>query len=89
MPNGRSPSGSLSSRKWASVRREALDRDGWRCTKCGKASTMEVHHIVEVWRGGAPYDLDNLASLCTKCHIEIHARPRTAWHDFRDELRCL
>lgn len=63
-------------RRWAAVRAEALRRDGWRCTRCGKAGRLEVHHIRPVVRGGAHYDLENLASVCRDCHRFLHRRVR-------------
>lgn len=72
----------LDRRRWARVRREALDRDGWRCRTCG-AYANEVDHIVPLARGGAPYDLANLQSLCRTHHAakswtETGRRPLTA-----------
>ena len=32
-------------KQWRKVRLVILDRDGWRCQKCGKAGRMEVDHI--------------------------------------------
>ena len=52
--------GRLHSRRWARVRRAVLDRDGWRCRRCGRASRMEVDHVVPLDRGGDPWDPGNL-----------------------------
>ena len=60
----------LNQRRWQQVRRQALERDGWRCAKCGKASSFEVDHIRPLRNGGAPYDLANLQTLCRRpCHL--------------------
>ena len=56
-------------RRWAYARREALDRDGWRCTKCGKAGVLEVDHVKPLDQGGESYKLENLATLCRECHF--------------------
>lgn len=70
-------------RFWDRRRREALDRDGWRCRDCGRAGALQVHHIVPIEAGGTD-DLDNLRSLCKDCHHKRHRRPRSAavkaWH---------
>ncbi len=50
----------------------ALDRDRWRCQKCGKAGILEVHHIKPLEDGGKPYDLSNTLTLCRGDHIRIH-----------------
>lgn len=56
-------------RKWEAVRRKALDRDGWRCRRCGKAGRLEVHHVKALRDGGAVYELQNLETLCRACHF--------------------
>ena len=62
----------------------ALDRDGHRCRKCGRAGRLEVHHQVPCSDGGT-HDLDNLVTLCRGCHIALHRPPlaphRIAWSD--------
>ncbi len=71
-----------------------MDRDGWRCTSCGRVVTVtaEVHHRVPLEEDGAPYDLDNLATLCRDCHHAAHGkRPETKqaaeWGQFVAELQ--
>ena len=69
--------------------------NGYRCTRCGKASRLEAHHVVWLEHGGAdaPYVLDGIATLCRGCHIEEHRtrKPLTAaeqaWKALVDELR--
>ena len=52
------------------VRLRALDRDGWRCVKCGKVGHLQVDHIIPLDKpGSSMYALDNLQSLCIKDHI--------------------
>ena len=59
--------------RWERVRRAAKERDGWRCVKCGLAGPkLEVHHLVELHKGGAPYDLLNVATYCYRCHRVAH-----------------
>lgn len=55
----------------------ALKRDGYMCRvhrRFGKRVPAEqVHHIVPVEDDPSRiYDLDNLISLCTKCHNKAH-----------------
>lgn len=59
---------------WGQIRREALDRDGWRCRNCGKAGRLEVHHVLKL-RDGGTNDLANLRSLCVGCHLAEHRKP--------------
>ena len=58
----------LNQRRWRAVRRRVLIRDGWRCTECGRPGRLEVDHRVPLERGGDPWELDNLQSLCRDCH---------------------
>ncbi|MGB3390738.1 MAG: HNH endonuclease signature motif containing protein [Pseudaminobacter sp.] len=46
----------------------AKRRDGWKCVQCDARGRLEVDHIKPIRDGGAPYDLENLQSLCPKCH---------------------
>ena len=86
----------LDQRRWAHVRRQALDRDDWRCVLCGRAGMMEVDHIEPLTKGGAPWDLDNLQTLCRDCHFRKTAsenrRPgpeRQAWIAFLEDVIML
>ena len=71
------------SRAWRTLRREALQRDGYLCQDClaakaagemirPRAATV-VHHIKprELYPELA-MDLDNLISLCDACHNKRH-----------------
>ena len=57
---------------WRRLRREVLDRDGWRCQRCGLPGALEVHH-----RDHDPTNNDraNLTTYCRPCHIETHRPP--------------
>ena len=78
---------SLNARRWAAVRRAAFERDGYRCTRCGKAGRLEAHHNPPLRAGADPYDVAGIATICRACHIALH-RPdnmvagRMEWHDF-------
>ena len=67
----------LSGRRWRAVKRQAHERDGWRCRApvCGKAGALEAHHIIAIEDGGEPYDLGQRSlSHCRGCHIDHHRR---------------
>ncbi len=80
--------------RWGRVRRQALERDGWRCRRCGRPGRLEVDHIRPLRQGGAAYDLGNLQTLCRGCHIgktrAENRRPLTpaeiAWRELVAEL---
>jgi len=56
--------------RWKAVRKQAKDRDGWKCVQCGSRRRLEVDHIKGLRDGGAPYDLKNLQTLCGSCHAK-------------------
>ena len=78
----------IPSRTWARVRRSILERDGYRCAKCGRAGRLEVDHVTPLDHGGAALDPNNLQTLCRDCHIEKTYREaggtgeKLAWRRF-------
>lgn len=53
------------------LRRQVLERDGWRCQYCGKREHLEVHRLH--FRSHAGEDDDaNLITFCRCCHREGH-----------------
>lgn len=61
---------------WQRLRIEVLERDGFRCRKCGKSIgcvSLEVHHKGYI-DGRKPweYPKDVLISLCRTCHELLH-----------------
>ncbi|MBC8252689.1 MAG: group II intron reverse transcriptase/maturase [Ardenticatenia bacterium] len=55
--------------KWAERRTNVLKRDGYRCIRCNSTKPLDVHHKIARQHGGTD-DLDNLETLCRKCHQE-------------------
>lgn len=50
------------------IRKAVILRDGCKCMECGKSNTvLEVHHIKPRRLNGSN-TLDNLITLCSKCH---------------------
>ena len=66
----RDNNGIYGTRAWQIARKSALYRDAALCQICKEANATEVDHIVEIRDGGAPYDLNNLQSLCHRCHMK-------------------
>ena len=56
--------------KWASMKKQCHERDGWACTECGSTDKLEAHHIEPVRDGGTP-ELENLLTLCETCHRNL------------------
>ena len=60
--------------KWQRKRLETFQRDEWSCQNCGETElTLHVHHK-HYERGKNPweYNIDDLVTLCDRCHIEKH-----------------
>lgn len=56
---------------WDEIRKRVLFRDGFKCKTCGSRENLEVHHVIPLSKGGTN-TLDNLVTLCRKCHEAIH-----------------
>jgi 5-methylcytosine-specific restriction endonuclease McrA len=53
--------------------KRVLERDGWRCRKCGSLNDLQVHH--QIRRSQQGHDaLGNLVTLCAYCHMEEHGQ---------------
>jgi group II intron reverse transcriptase/maturase len=63
--------------EWAEIRLAVLARDGYRCTQCGAQESLHVHHR-RARRQGGTSQLDNLETLCQRCHAQTKSwgRPR-------------
>ena len=48
--------------------KRVLERDGWRCQRCGKLENLRVHHKIKRSQQGDDA-LENLVTLCAYCHI--------------------
>jgi 5-methylcytosine-specific restriction endonuclease McrA len=58
-------------RLYAELRRLILERDGWRCQKCGSSRNLDVHHMSR--RSDLGDDAEtNLITLCRECHQILH-----------------
>lgn len=53
--------------------KKVLERDGWRCQKCGSLENLQIHHKVKRSQQGND-SLENLVTLCTYCHMGEHGQ---------------
>lgn len=60
----------INSPKWKAKRQMVLERDNFRCRKCGTGKNLDVHHITYDHLGNEP--LDDLVTLCRDCHNDVH-----------------
>ncbi len=54
---------------------KARERDGYSCQYCGSTKNLQVHHIDNAGSTITEIpdnNLDNLITLCTKCHMRLH-----------------
>ena len=66
----------VASVQYATLRKEILERDNWRCQVCGGLKNLDVHHIRR--RSALGEDLEtNLITLCRECHQMLHSSVRT------------
>nr|WP_273544861.1 HNH endonuclease signature motif containing protein [Heliomarina baculiformis] len=85
-----------STKRWQVLRHEILERDEWKCRRCGERRRLEVDHIKPVrTHPELSFDPRNLQTLCGPCHarktrIECGHKPkspeRRAWDDAVAEL---
>jgi RNA-directed DNA polymerase len=65
--------GSGSTSEWLDIRLTRLQLDQYQCTKCNSQANLDVHHIIpRAQRPDLALKLDNLITLCEKCHIAEH-----------------
>ena len=68
------------------VREIVFSRDK-ACVKCGKATTLQLSHVVGRRNMTLRWDLKNLKALCTRCHLFWwHKEPMEAWQWFQYEF---
>jgi 5-methylcytosine-specific restriction endonuclease McrA len=56
---------------YVALRRQVLERDGWRCQLCGRSAELQIHHVRFRSRLGND-ELNNLITLCVRCHRLQH-----------------
>lgn len=59
------------------VKKEALKRDNYECTRCSRKDNLNVHHVVSLSEGGED-TLNNVETLCLDCHIKVHEGENSA-----------
>lgn len=62
----------------------AMQRDGFRCQRCGATTNLTVHHIDgRGWplpKHERNDSLDNLVTLCNSCHTFVHKTRDSQWY---------
>ena len=52
-------------------RKQIYKRDGWQCALCSCTRYLQIHHYIPRGQGGSDYP-DNLITLCSTCHAQVH-----------------
>lgn len=55
----------------AKISRAIYTRDDWKCRHCNNRNGLHPHHVIYAGKGG-PDTLDNLLTMCWKCHRAVH-----------------
>lgn len=58
---------------YSRIMKRVLERDGWRCQKCGSLENLQVHHRTKRSQQGDDA-LANLVTLCAYCHMAEHGQ---------------
>jgi len=69
------------------LRQMCLERDKWTCLRCGETEApLHCHHVHGATQNKMiSNDIDNVITVCKKCHKEIHRQDGCRYH----ELKCL
>jgi len=61
------------SSEYRQFRETVLERDEYRCVKCGGDTDLHVHHIVPIYEDESlATDVENGKTLCVNCHADEH-----------------
>jgi hypothetical protein len=68
---------------WSNIRKQVLKRDNYTCQRRGKLEakcdrSLDVHHIIPYNKGGLD-TLDNLSTLCPRCHPAEESKSRVLY----------
>ena len=62
----------LKSDEWYELRKLVIKRDSHRCTRCGYIGNLQVHHTNYSGIETMSFTIDQLETVCTICHANIH-----------------
>jgi HNH endonuclease len=54
----------LDPERYRQLKIKILERDGWKCQRCGRRDKLQIHHIVRRSQSGADCE-ENLVVLCS------------------------
>ena len=75
----------LCNSRYRRIREIVLVLDNSQCQLCSSSMKLEVHHIVEKGKNQALiFDINNMITLCKKCHCSIYGREEAYYGIFGD-----
>jgi hypothetical protein len=80
----------LRSPEWRRLRRACFVRDGFACRLCNNARGLEAHHRLYPPGGWGTESIDDLTTLCARCHAHHHTdwmREDAEWQDYLSAIR--
>jgi 5-methylcytosine-specific restriction endonuclease McrA len=63
----------LGPRIYKRLMKKVLERDQWKCQKCGSLENLQLHHRIKRSKQGNDA-LENLVTLCAYCHMAEHGQ---------------
>ncbi len=63
----------LGIRAYRRIMKRVLERDDWRCQRCGSLENLQVHHQIKRSQQGND-SLENFVTLCARCHMAEHGQ---------------
>jgi ATP-dependent DNA helicase RecQ len=76
----------LNPEEYDTLRRQVLERDGWRCQNCGSAMNLQIHHLKPRSKLGHD-EISNLLALCAGCHALLHGKTRKLSFEQRESRK--
>jgi len=77
----------LNSTEWKDKQFSILQRDNFRCRKCGSDDQLQVHQKYYLWGNAlCEYHNDALITLCDKCHNDVHKNVSIPWKVYIGEI---
>lgn len=64
----------LQSDQWRQVAKAAKSRDKYKCRICNSPHDLNVHHRTYENLGNEMHHLDDLTTLCRRCHASFHGK---------------
>lgn len=65
----------LTNPRYLKIRKQILERDGYKCALCQSNIKLEAHHIIEKKKNILlAFDSNNMITLCKKCHNSIRGK---------------